>query len=127
MKQMLIEASILALVVTCVYPLVSSAQAVSAKATDYQIQDADRSYDLNPQFTYKLRQNLSQDIDRLAALESDEFRSVDLKELRARIQNVRVAVANGRPLIGSGYRNGAVNFSSGQLFEQRGAVIGIGI
>lgn len=65
----------------------------------------------NAALTRDYRRNIQQAIDKIAASGSPDLQGVDFAEMKKRSEQIFVTVADGKPFVGSGYRNGAVNFA----------------
>lgn len=66
--------------------------------------------------TETVRQNLLTDVNSLISKNSSDFDGINLEKLKIDTQSIVVAVADGAPFTGSGYRNGAINFTEKSLF-----------
>ncbi len=105
MRYSRIDSLLLSILVTIVYSVASSTE-----DSDLVVLKGHKIY-LDQESQKIIRNNLISQIDQLLAQKHAEFSDVDLNQLKSRINRIRVGIAVGEPLVGSGVRNDAVNFN----------------
>jgi hypothetical protein len=99
------------IIVTAVYCLGGLGNAWASEEAPKALAVGENTFYLDDTITQATKRSLNQDLDQLMADRSGDFDGVDLLALRERIETLAVAGVDGPPLVGSGYRNGAVNMA----------------
>lgn len=96
-----------AVLVTTVYSVATLGTEPSELIVDIQ---------MSQKMTQEIQSVLLKDIEVLTSLNAEEFHELDLKQIKSDIPKLVVAINLGPPLVGSGYRNGGVNFTEQNTF-----------
>lgn len=109
MEHMRLKTFLLSVIVTLVYSL-------NTWSSDFDglpkktMMVAGRIIYFDEKISKSVRQELLNEVNGLISQNSPDLKGINLEELKARTQKIVVVVADGKPFVGSGYRNGAVNF-----------------
>ncbi len=86
-----------------------------AMASDERFVSEDRVFYYSESLTQSTHKSLLKDIDTLVSRNDSDLKNIDWNRLRESVQSVRVLVVDGKPFVGSGYRDGAVNLAEDEL------------
>lgn len=102
------KAFCLPLIVMLAYCLDSGAQSHLSKTFAFE----GRTLHMDPEINSAVHDNLLAGVNKLLAQNPPEFQGIDLQRLKAKIPTVKILIATGEPLVGSGVRNDGVNFTT---------------
>jgi hypothetical protein len=98
---------LLSIFVTTGYSLDSFAETPTSGPATFE----GRKVYMDSEINDAIQSNLLMDIDKLISQNSADFQGLDLFKLKSRIPDIKIFIAAGEPLTGSGVRNGAINFT----------------